>query len=100
MIPTVIIISMVFGAIWGGIPGLLRAYTGAHEVITTIFMNQIAINLANYLVGSNSSPFVDKSKGDVYGQTATISKNAQILPIDIINFHYVIFGQHIDCILF
>ena len=82
MIPTILAISMIFGAIWGGIPGLLRAYTGAHEVITTIFMNQIAINLANYLVGSNSSPFVDKSSYNVYGQTATISKNAQILPIN------------------
>ena len=39
MIPTILIISMLFGAIWAGIPGLLRAYTGAHEVITTIFMN-------------------------------------------------------------
>ena len=82
MIPTIIIISMVFGAIWAGIPGLLRAYTGAHEVITTIFMNQIAINLANYLVGSTTSPFVDKSSYNVYGQTASISPNAQILPIN------------------
>lgn len=91
MIPTIVIISMVAGAIWAGIPGLLRAYTGAHEVITTIFMNQIAINLANFLVGSTSSPFVDKRNpsANVYGQTAPVAGNAQILPI---NFHFNIFG--------
>ena len=31
------------GAIWGGIAGLLRATVGAHEVITTIMLNWIAI---------------------------------------------------------
>ena len=30
------------GAIWGGITGALKAYTGAHEVITTIMLNYIA----------------------------------------------------------
>ena len=33
------------GALWGAIPGLLKAYTGAHEVITTIMFNFIASNL-------------------------------------------------------
>jgi len=33
---------MLGGAIWGGIAGLLRARTGAHEVITTIMLNSIA----------------------------------------------------------
>lgn len=100
MIPTIIVISMVFGAIWAGIPGVLRAYTGAHEVITTIFMNQIAINLANYLVGSNTSPFVDKTtkNANVYGQTATISPKAQILPVTV-NIHLNVFGFHINYVL-
>jgi simple sugar transport system permease protein len=49
------------GAIWGGIPGLLKARFGAHEVITTIMMNFIAFGLTNYLVtgamrGRGSSP--------------------------------------------
>lgn len=98
MIPTILLISMLFGAIWAGIPGFLRAYTGAHEVITTIFMNQIAINLANYLVGRNDSLFVDKSGANVYNQTATISKNAQILPISI-DYHLNLFGFHYNLII-
>lgn len=38
------------GALWGGLPGLLRARFGAHEVITTIMLNFVALALANYLV--------------------------------------------------
>lgn len=38
------------GAIWAGIPGLLKAKTGAHEVITTIMMNYIAFRLSDYLI--------------------------------------------------
>jgi simple sugar transport system permease protein len=34
--------GVVFGGIWGLIPGLLKARTGAHEVIVTIMMNYIA----------------------------------------------------------
>ncbi len=37
-------------ALWAGIPGYLRARTGAHEVINTIMMNYIAFRLADWLV--------------------------------------------------
>lgn len=39
------------GALWGGIAGLLRATTGANEVITTIMLNYIALWLSFYLFG-------------------------------------------------
>jgi general nucleoside transport system permease protein len=38
------------GAIWGAIPGILKARLGAHEVINTIMMNYIAIKMVDYLV--------------------------------------------------
>ena len=38
------------GAIWGAIPGWLKAATGAHEVITTIMLNLMAMQLTNYLL--------------------------------------------------
>lgn len=49
-IPLGIIAALVGGAIWGGIPGYLRAKTGAHEVITTIMLNFIALRLVDYLL--------------------------------------------------
>lgn len=42
------------GAIWGGIPGLLRAKTGAHEVIVTIMMNHISVYLLAYLLTTSA----------------------------------------------
>lgn len=44
-----ILAGIVGGAIWGGIAGLLRATVGAHEVITTIMLNWIAIFGGRYL---------------------------------------------------
>ncbi|MCP4546193.1 MAG: ABC transporter permease [bacterium] len=38
------------GAIWGFIPGWLRARFGVHEVINTIMMNFIAVGLTGYCV--------------------------------------------------
>ena len=38
------------GAIWGGIVGLLKARTGAHEVIVTIMLNYVAFYLIAYLL--------------------------------------------------
>jgi len=38
------------GAIWGAIPGILKAKTGAHEVITTIMLNYVSYRLADYLL--------------------------------------------------
>ncbi len=49
-IPLAIIAALIGGAIWGAIPGYLRAATGAHEVITTIMLNFIALRLVDYLL--------------------------------------------------
>jgi len=59
------------GALWGFIPGILKAKTGAHEVITTIMLNYVALNFVGWLLthdafqreGSNNpqSPPVDSS---------------------------------------
>ena len=44
-----ILASIVAGAAWGGIAGILKATVGAHEVITTIMLNWIAIFGGRYL---------------------------------------------------
>ncbi len=49
-LPLAIITGILGGAIWGAIPGLLKATTGAHEVINTIMMNYIAVKTVDYLV--------------------------------------------------
>jgi general nucleoside transport system permease protein len=44
-----ILASIAAGGIWGGIAGVLKATVGAHEVITTIMLNWIAIFGGRYL---------------------------------------------------
>jgi simple sugar transport system permease protein len=44
-LPLAILAGMLGGALWGFVPGFLKAKTGAHEVIVTIMMNYIAYQL-------------------------------------------------------
>ena len=46
-----ILAAMVGGALWGGIAGWLKATTGAHEVISTIMLNWVAIWVGVWLFG-------------------------------------------------
>ncbi|MBI3913217.1 MAG: ABC transporter permease [Chloroflexi bacterium] len=51
-LPLVIAAAALGGAVWGAIPGFLKAKTGAHEVINTIMMNYVAYRLVEYLVSN------------------------------------------------
>ncbi|MFC1858819.1 ABC transporter permease [Thermodesulfobacteriota bacterium] len=42
--------GFVGGALWGAIPGIFKARFGSHEVITTIMMNYIGVNLSDLFV--------------------------------------------------
>jgi len=42
--------AFVFGALWGFLPGLLKAFFNVHEVISSIMMNYIGMSLVNMLV--------------------------------------------------
>jgi len=49
-LPLALLAGIAAGALWGAIPGYLKARTGAHEVINTIMMNYIAFRLTDYLL--------------------------------------------------
>ena len=52
-IPIALLGAVIGGAVWAGFAGLLKARTGAHEVITTIMLNFIALFLVDYLLKSS-----------------------------------------------
>jgi ABC-type uncharacterized transport system permease subunit len=66
-----IVAGLVGGAVWGGVVGLLKARTGAHEVIVTIMLNYVAIYLLQWALTTSTfkrpgredpiSPIVDPS---------------------------------------
>jgi len=70
--------GMAAGAIWGAIPGWLKAKTGAHEVINTIMMNYIALNMVSYLL---NGPWKDPNPLNVIARTPSIAEGARIPPI-------------------
>lgn len=49
-VPFAIIAGAAFGAAWGFIPGFLKARTGAHEVITSMMLNYVGLNLLTWLI--------------------------------------------------
>jgi general nucleoside transport system permease protein len=64
-----ILAGILGGAIWGGIAGMLRATVGAHEVITTIMLNWIAIFGGRYLF---------ELGGPLQGAVATLPRSAVV----------------------
>ena len=73
LVPLCIAAAIVAGAIWGAVPGYLKARYGAHEVINTIMMNFIAFALMNYLVTS-----IYQEPGQMIPQTRQIHETARI----------------------
>lgn len=51
----IIAIGIMGGFLWGMIPGVLKAFTGAHEVVTTIMLNFIALLTIDWLINSENA---------------------------------------------
>ncbi len=74
-LPLAIGLGMLAGAIWAGIPGALKAYTGGHEVINTIMMNYIALNLTSFLL---NGPMRDPDPLNLSARTPEIASSARL----------------------
>jgi simple sugar transport system permease protein len=95
LVPLCILTAIVAGAIWGAIPGILKAKFGSHEVINTIMLNFIAIALVSYF-----TQYHYKIPGDPILQTAPIGESAHIpqlnqflpfIPKDVpLNFAFIL----------
>jgi simple sugar transport system permease protein len=71
LIPIILLAGVAGGGIWGGIPGFLKARTGAHEVIVTIMLNNIAILFVRWMVGSRD-PVILRDMSASVPRTATL----------------------------
>jgi simple sugar transport system permease protein len=85
-LPLAILAGALAGGIWAAIVGALKAYTGGHEVINTIMMNYIALNMTSFLVGGVMK---DKNPLNVISRTPLIAESARIAPIfDGLRIHW------------
>ncbi|GAA0535659.1 ABC transporter permease [Halorubrum ejinorense] len=83
LIPFGLLVGGVGGGLYGSIPGLLKAYADANEVITTIMLNFIATGVALYLVSG-----IFKDPNSAANQTVPLPEFAQ--------FPAVLFGARQD----
>jgi len=73
LVPLCFLTALLAGGFWGAVPGVLKARFGAHEVITTIMMNFIAVALASYFTQYHYKP-----QGDPILETVPIGEGAHI----------------------
>jgi simple sugar transport system permease protein len=97
MISGMVIAGLAGGALWGAIPGVLRATTGANETITSLLLNYVAIFFTDYLVhGPWRNP-----KGFGFPGTKTFPDNAWLPRYDTYRVHLgLLFGLIAALVLF
>jgi simple sugar transport system permease protein len=75
----VILLAMIAGflggAVWGGIPGFLKAYFSVNEILSTVMMNAIAVQLMNFLL---RGPMIDPSQAEL---ASKIPQTARLLDL-------------------
>lgn len=79
LVPVVILSGLIGGAVWGAIPGALKAYFGVNEILSTIMLNLVAAQVMNFLL---RGPFIDPDANELGAipQTERLSEGAD-LPI-------------------
>jgi simple sugar transport system permease protein len=77
LLPLVILAGLVGGGVWGAIPGVLKAYASVNEILSTIMLNIVAVQLMNYLL---RGPMIDpiEVNGSRIPQTERLTDNAAL----------------------
>jgi len=72
----VIILAMIAGflggAVWGGIPGFLKAYFNVNEILSTVMMNAIAVQIMNFMLRGPMIDPIQAQKASKIPQTARL----------------------------
>lgn len=79
----VLIFGILGGMLWGSIPGALKAFTGAHEVITTIMMNFIALFIVDWLIKARD-PIIIGDPTSSAPKTPEIAPSAYLPTLDTV----------------
>lgn len=66
--------GMFAGSIWGGIPGILKAYFNVNEILSTVMMNAIAVQLMNFFL---TGPLMDPAQQEVASQIPQTARLAE-----------------------
>lgn len=84
LVPIVVFAGIIGGFLWGAVPGALKAYAGAHEVITTIMLNFISILIVDWLIKSVDPVILGDTESSL-PKTPEILQSAMLPTLDTIN---------------
>ncbi len=78
ILPIVLAAGILGGALWGAIPGALKAYYGVNEILSTIMLNVVAVQFMNFLL---RGPLIDPAeieRGTRIPQTERLMESADL----------------------
>jgi ABC-type uncharacterized transport system permease subunit len=75
LLPLTLLISFAGGAIWGGIPGWLKAYLGVNEILSTVMLNSIATQLVTFMLRGVLIDPQEVAYGTGFPQTAPLPRS-------------------------
>lgn len=87
LLPGALLLGFAAGALWGFVPGLLKARLGVNEILSTVMMNAIALQLMNYLLGG---PLIDPAEvaaGTFIAQSARLPEQAWLARLGQTQLH-------------
>jgi simple sugar transport system permease protein len=98
LVPAVLLAAMLGGMIWAAIPGVLKVKRGAHEVVTTIMLNAIALSLVGWAL--NGPLHYDDAPEGAFVDLRTNVFPAKGLVGDLGSAFGVTPGAHLSWLLF
>lgn len=72
LVPSTLLVGLLAGAAWGAVPGFLKARFEVNEILSTVMMNEIAVQLLLFLL---SGPMIDPQQ---LAQGTRVPQSAQL----------------------
>jgi len=77
-VPVVLVFGAFAGALWVAVPALLRAKLGTSEIVSTLLLNYVALNLVNYFIFGSAGFFRDPTTS--FPQGRPVAESARLEP--------------------
>jgi simple sugar transport system permease protein len=78
-VPSVLVFGALAGAAWIAVPAFLRARLGTSEIVSTLLLNYVALNLVNYFIFGSQGFFRDATTS--FPQGRAVADNARLSPL-------------------